>query len=382
MNWIKNFSLVIFVTVLSFEVLSFVATKLNLFLVNVTPSLYELAVNANFPDIAYGRTEREKWGAWHASNAIFRHKKSCFDIRMSFNEVGARDDSFENMPPSALILLGDSFAEGFGVKREDMSEYLIEKKLDLPILNFGAAGDFGPLQLLIIYEEFRDLPHQGLVIYVLPGNDFTDNDAEIWQAKDQSRYRPYFSSAGDPLVPFYFPTAIPRDSFINDKASVFKQFIKNNFWSSNALRSAFMLYHGDASYLQNGNKYTHSFYYDANDLQQSNLVMAHKAILDLAANRNVLFVLIPGNNAIKRYQEERFPRSYQSTFWYQSFMDFQTRNEQRIRVLDLMEYLPEVTQDLFLDCDGHWSPQGNIWAADIISRFIRDENLFEIESER
>ena len=62
MSWIKNFSIVILVSLLSLEGVSFVATRLNLFLVNETPSLYESGVNTEYQDIAYGRTEREKWG--------------------------------------------------------------------------------------------------------------------------------------------------------------------------------------------------------------------------------------------------------------------------------------------------------------------------------
>ena len=55
----------------------------------------------------------------------------------------------------------------------------------VPVLNFGASGNFGPLQELLIYEEFKYLPHQGLIIYVLPDNDFTDNDLEVWRNKNQ-----------------------------------------------------------------------------------------------------------------------------------------------------------------------------------------------------
>lgn len=207
MSLIRKFSIVIFVTFLSLEAISFVITKLNLFLINETPKLYKIEVSNIYQDIAFGRTERDRWGAWHTPNGIFRHRSSCFDITMSFNEIGARDDKFHNLPSSSLFLLGDSFAEGFGVAREDMSEYLIEKELNLSILNFGASGSFGPLQELLIYDEYNKLPHQGLIIYVLPANDFTDNDVQHWRETNQTRYRPYFSLTGDPLVPFYFPDA-------------------------------------------------------------------------------------------------------------------------------------------------------------------------------
>ena len=212
-SWIKNSLLVIIVTFLSFESLSFVATKLEMFLINEIPSVYNFNSNTNYPDIAFGRTEREKWGAWHVANSTFRHSKRCFDVAMTFNEVGARDDSFVNLPNVSLFLLGDSFAEGYGVAKEETSEKLIEEGLGLPVLNFGASGNFGPLQQLIIYEEFKQLPHQGLLIYVLPSNDFTDNDLESWLDRDRKRYRPYFSQSDNPLTPYYFPTSIPRDNF-------------------------------------------------------------------------------------------------------------------------------------------------------------------------
>ena len=378
MSWIRNFSIVIFVTLLSLEAISFVITKFGLFLINETPSLYTTGVYSNYQDIAYGRTERDKWGAWHTPNGIFRHKKSCFDITMSFNEIGARDDSFHNVPSSSLFLLGDSFAEGFGVAREDMSEFLIEKELNLSILNFGASGTFGPLQELLIYDEYKELPHQGLIIYVLPGNDFKDNDAQ-YSMVDQTRYRPYFSSVGDALVPFYFPDAFPRDNFVVGLEGVLKQFIKTNFWFSNALRSALMISRSEAHHLSTLNEHTPSFYYDVNEIQQTNLILAYEAILNLANDKNVLFVIIPSTSDIKRYNEEQVPDSYQSNFWYQNFLNFQDRREQRVEILDLMDHLPNNPQSLFFECDSHWSAQGNLWAANIVSQFIKDMNLFEIE---
>jgi len=379
MNWIKNFSIIVFVSAFSLEALSFVATKLNLFLVNETPNFYSSSINKDLPDIVYGRTEMEKWGAWHSSNATFRHSSSCFNVTLSFNEVGARDETFIEVPSSALVLLGDSFAEGYGVERREMSEYLMEQELNLSILNFGASGNFGPLQQLLIYDEFKDIPHQGLIIYFLPFNDFTDNDVEIWKAKNHYRYRPYFSSKGDPLVPFYFPTAVPRDELVTVKAYALKRFIKDNFWSSNALRSALKLISGEAEYLKKRNEFMPSFYYDATELQQLNILAAYEAILDIAENKNILFVIIPSEFDIDRYRAEPNPQIYHSTIWYQAFINFKKRNEQRVEVLDLMDYLPSSTKNLFFNCDSHWSPQGNIWAAKVISNFIKDKNLFEID---
>ena len=381
MKWIKNFFLVIFVTIVSFETLSFAATKFDLFLVNETPSIYKSTTIGDFQDIAYGRTERDEWGAWHVADLKVRHSKSCFDITMNFNEVGARDDSFTNLPSTSLILLGDSFAEGFGVMKDKTSEKLIEEWLGVPVLNFGVSGNFGPLQELLIYKEFKHLPHQGLIVYVLPDNDFTDNDLEVWRNKDQTRYRPYFSLTGDPLIPYYFPTAVPRDNFLSGSQSLIKHIIREYFWSANALRTILMLIRGDAQYVVNkkDNHPVRSYFYDASDKQQSNLISAYEAILQAAENKNVLFVLIPRINDIARWENESDRDGYQHSYWYQSFINFQNRTEQKVELLNLIEYLPSQTKELFFKCDGHWSPQGNRWAANVISNFIRDKNLFEIE---
>lgn len=383
MNWIKNVFIFVFVLVISLEFLSFLATKLNLFLINETPHLYSATAQKDFPDIMYGRTEQDKWGAWHVSNATFRHSKKCFSVKMSFNEVGARDDTFIETPPSALVLLGDSFAEGFGVERNEMSEYLMERELNLSILNFGASGNFGPLQELMIYDEFNDLPHQGLIIYVLPANDFTDNDAEYWQENYKhhlDRYRPYFNPKGNPLVPFYFSSAVPRNNFeTKPKSLIWKQFIVDNFWSSNAIRSILMLIRGEVEILPIINEIPKSFYYDASKIQQSNLVLAYETIMNIAENKNILFVFIPNKADIERFKQELSPLSYQNTLWYKSFIGFKDRRKQRVEILDLMEYLPELYQDLFFDCDGHWSPEGNKWAADTISQYIKDKKLFKLQ---
>ena len=50
------------------------------------------------------------------------------NILMSFNEFGARDSSFRDAEKNSIFLLGDSFAEGFGVSYSDTSQYILEKK--------------------------------------------------------------------------------------------------------------------------------------------------------------------------------------------------------------------------------------------------------------
>jgi hypothetical protein len=57
MIWIKNFTVVTIVTIVTFETLSFLATKLELFLINDIPMLYASEGDVRYKDISYGRTQ-------------------------------------------------------------------------------------------------------------------------------------------------------------------------------------------------------------------------------------------------------------------------------------------------------------------------------------
>ena len=366
----------ILLSALFFELGCFVATKLNLFLVNDTPTLYKK--NNDFPDIVYGRTEKEIWGAWHKSNSSYRHSKSCFNVIMEFNEIGARDEAFSNVNNKSIILLGDSFAEGFGVEKSKSSEYLLEESLKIPILNFGASGNFGPLQEYLIYKQFKDLPHKGIIIYMLPENDFMENDSKVWKDIDETRYRPYFSKGPDPLVPYYFENAVRRDNFLSHKAGKEKQFLKDYFWFSNAFRTVARIQRA-TTHQKTGkvnNKVT-SYFYDAPLYQQKNLIMAYEGIINIAGSRNILIVIIPDQNDIKRFSSEGDPFSYKKQFWYTSLLSMTTSNKQMVSILNLIDYLPSDTDALFFRCDGHWSESGNEWAASTISDHITKTGIFK-----
>ena len=374
-SWIKIPITMLLVFACTFELGSFVLTKYELLHVNLTPSIYKS--NNRFPNIVFGRTEKEIWGSWNTPNSTFSNVKDCFDISLSFNEIGARDDSFHNLPNYSLFLIGDSFAEGYGVEKIESSEYFIEKELGVPVLNFGASGDFGPLQQYLIYNNYNFLPHQGLIIYILPDNDFTDNDVKTWMNRDQTRFRPYFNETGNPLNPYYFPKAIPRDG---PSYKTLKQIIRNYFWSANTLRS--ILIEKDLWAIRDIVKkkkkgQLNSYFYDANHLQQTNLIDAYEGILDSANNRDVIFVIIPTKRDIMRWKSEPDRDSYKRQHWYSSLESFEERVSQNVAVINLLEYLPNQIEKLFLICDGHWSPYGNKWVSDIIINHIKNNNFFQ-----
>lgn len=147
----KNITLLILVSLISLELFSFVATKANLLLFNDFPEIYRTRFSGND-----WRTQKDPWGSWHKANATDRHQQSCFDVRYHSNEAGARDTPFSQAKVGSqtrYILLGNSFAEGYGVSFEDTAQAQLEKILGVDVYNFGSDGYFGPVQYYLIYKD-------------------------------------------------------------------------------------------------------------------------------------------------------------------------------------------------------------------------------------
>jgi hypothetical protein len=376
MNWIKTIFVQLLVGFVFLEGLSYTGSKLSIFIVNDTPTLYRSKIASSAAESFYeGRTEREAWGAWREVNSITRQVSTCFDVEISTNEIGARDNSFEQLAGENIVLLGDSFAEGFGVSYTQTAQYLLEQSLGVNLLNFGTAGNFGPLQQYIIYRDLaQDFEHESVLIFVLPANDFTDNDSTYWAASmaNRKRYRPYYSGSENPITPFYFPEAIPTDVFAEysseaESENIFgivdvKRFIAGNLWLSNPLRSF--------SYLVTKKDVTDGTYYlSASEQQQIDMISAYSEIVKIASGKPVSFVIIPTKRDFDLLGNNRELLSSQA--WYQNLNSLATNSGGVF--IDLSDFEVPNIDEMFHSCDGHWSDFGNRWAAEAISMKLSEQ---------
>jgi len=355
---IKKFFIIFFIFILIFEFFGYISYKLNLFEISHKPKIY---LPKHFVTNYEWWTEENNWGTWHKDNSKTLQKKSCFDVVYESNEYGARDVSFDINSNNNVILIGDSFAEGYGVNYIDTSQKLIEDLTNFNVLNFGASRNFGPVQYSILYDEFaKQFKHKKILVYFLPNNDFGDNDYLNW--KGSKRYRPYYKKINNN----HYNTFIPKDSVKNYSSFTkkIKRNLQNYFWISNFFININYQYkvYRSLKKVENNN---FSAYFDAPlDQQKAAIFFIEKIINN--SNVEVILVAIPRLNDFKKYDNNP---NINMAYWNNYFTKKDLDNN-NFKFIDLLKYKPSNIEQMYLDCDGHWSPQGNLWAAQIISNFL------------
>ena len=150
----KNALLALLVSLVSLELFSVAATQANLLLFNDYPEIYQPRFSGN-----KWRTMKDPWGSWHKANTTDRHQSTCFDVRYASNAIGARDTEFEHVKPGGqtrYVLIGDSFAEGFGVncsKHSNCPTFSVSRSASSSL--FGGNALPGAFRLFETGEVYR-----------------------------------------------------------------------------------------------------------------------------------------------------------------------------------------------------------------------------------
>jgi SGNH hydrolase-like domain, acetyltransferase AlgX len=363
-------------TVVLVEVFSFLASRTNLLPIHDTPEAYwshPASVGTDW------RTQKDSWGVWHKPNVTDRHTSSCFDVVYRTNSFGARDAEFSRSKADArsrYILLGDSFAEGLGVDIEHTTQHYLEQLLGIDVYNFGVAGFVGPLNAYVLYRDLAStFEHDGVIVYFLPANDFTDSDYELWKEVAPTWLRPYYRKRpGGDFEIFYPDTAKPSDEFVIRTPAPTSLFglLRKYTWTSNTLRSIKLLVEErllrrnplvvqDASY---------SGYFSATPEQQEAAVYFIEKLVQAAAQRKVIVLIIPDQADMKRI---RSGEGYATQPWYQGLSAVGQRHS-NVDIIDLAEHMPADYNKDFLTCDHHWSEAGHRLAAQVLAERLISPN--------
>lgn len=369
MSWIKKIifilrDVLVFVLIgfLTLEFFAFILSYNSLLMFNETPRFYENSKKVI--SIGEFRTEYEPWGAWHKPDSIAKSSSSCFNVEYISNEIGARDKSFSQIPNhNNYVLIGDSFAEGYGVNYENTVQYLIENKTGFNIMNFGTAGDFGPVQYYLIYNQLaKKYSHDGLIIFFLPANDFKDNDFVHWGKKHSKskRWRPYYQKEKDGS----YSTFIPNDSIKRLNTKPVFTTLEKYLWSMNVFKTY------KHWRLSSRKDRIESGYFDATLNQQKAAVFFIEKLIAESNAQKIILISIPTMPDFVKI-DKGFDKN--KTYWHQSFQELPSKLGKNIQFIDLADYVKPKQDNggLFLKCDGHWSAEGNKWAAEVISNYLK-----------
>ena len=160
------------------------------------PQLYRRPQVWQF-DVALGWEHIPRASGWLA--------KPEFEVEFRINGAGLRDLDYSRKRPvegKRLLVMGDSFAEGWGVQLEESVSKQLEKKLQkttpnkiFEVLNFGVAG-YGTDQEMLFFEELGRFYQPDKVVVLFYVNDLINN-ANRQGIGAERGYKPYFRMGRD-----------------------------------------------------------------------------------------------------------------------------------------------------------------------------------------
>lgn len=105
-----------------------------------------------------------------------------YDVEVATNSLGMRDHEIGPKSGPRILLLGDSFAMGYGVNQDQTFADLLEKDLSVEVVNAGTGG-YEIIQQRRVLAEYGSLVQPDLVVYALYlGNDLAQNDE--WEVRE------------------------------------------------------------------------------------------------------------------------------------------------------------------------------------------------------
>lgn len=306
-----------------------------------------------------------KFGAWHPPNKTHGHRRACFETSYRSNSYGALDVERERQSDRPrVVVLGDSFATGHGVVEQDRFSNQLQQLTSIPHMNF-AAGGTGPTQYLMVYEHLaRQFSHDRVLVSVLPANDFFDDEPTT------VRYRPYWDgeypnydlryTLDRPSDSKHHPSQFDAAVTAHDVLGSFSYFYNAADWVAGARKLM----------KSQGRKQDYAGYFDYTDAQLQRLRYSLEQLHAASPDGRLSVMLIPRYLDLSRHKQEggRNPLGDALTA---------VAAEVGFQFVDMLPPMAKQyagrEHELFLGCDGHWSPLGHRVAAETLQQRLYAE---------
>jgi len=299
------------------------------------------------------------FGVWHEPNSEYYHVTTSYRVSYKANSWGARDKerSLDATGRKRIIVLGDSFTEGYGVETGKRFSDLLETATGLEHLNFGTAGSFGPTQYYLLYKTMaKKFSHDAVMVCVLPFNDFLDDDYEYDKVAHASRYRPFFVGKYPDYKLIYSLKELPpkRNKF-------FENFLREFTYTGNFLKFLKDIKKHKATALSSD----YAGYFDYTREQWQRLCYVLGLIRSEAAGRQVIVLTIPSVQDLARLEKGAKPGlpGELAEFCKSAGMTY-------LDLLPGIQAAPKGYQACYYTGDPHWNAYGSQIAADYILRNV------------
>lgn len=296
------------------------------------------------------------WAHQPGQEGIFETQQFSTVVRINENGLRDRQHSYERQNDvERILVLGDSFAWGYGVEETERFSQLLEESLGVDVINAGVSG-YSTDQELLWYKNEGIKYEIDLVILEIAGNDVGDNEQQIVST---IYYKPKFVIEDGELVLTGYP--VPKTS------------TKGKFIYSLSQRSAF------AYFLVQR-------YFDLISLYGKTKVISTQAnspVSGVDVEKEPFQVTLALINEIKNITEARNAKfmivttdkwwNYSSEETYKDFVT--TMQSEGFLVIDVQSMPGFDPEQMLIPNDGHWNQSGHEFVANKIQAFIETHQL-------
>lgn len=315
------------------------------------------------------------FGVWRYPNASGPHKTVDFDVIYTSNSYGANDRERPQASDAErrVVVLGDSYVEGFGVPREERFTDVLEERSGVEHLNFGTNGCFGPIQEWLLYDSLAStFDHTDVFVFMFPLNDFQDNEPNFYPA---DRYRPYLRKTPEGFEVYYPMPFEERGHPTLSWTKIAKNAFDNQWYLSNLLRWATRQVKRSREREHASSQPQISNYDCFNALDLERLFHAYESIVAKAGDRRVYFFTVPD---VKDF-EWALKEGYE--FKLVDHMNTFAARFSNVTYVDLLPaFLAHAKanglqySDYTFTHDHHWDAIGHALAADILYQAVYEED--------
>jgi lysophospholipase L1-like esterase len=341
--------------------------SLLIFSITIALLLCEIALRLMGHNPLYVSPERNRfwiydaqlgWAHQPGQSGIFETPQFRTSVRI--NQQGLRDPehSYDRLnDASRILVLGDSFAWGYGVEESERFSQLLETSLRAEVINAGVSGYSTDQELLWFRNEGTHYDID-LVIVVFAGNDIGDNQRDLVY---NIYHKPRFIQEGDQLILSDSPVqrTSTQGRFIYDLSqhSALVFFLSQRYFD---LREMYGRFKTDLETIPSAPSGI------AVEREPFGLSIALlNEIESLAESKGAKFMIVATDSWWNHPSEES----------YQDFMD--TLQTEGFLVLDVESTAGFEPDKMIIPDDGHWSRAGHEFVAEKIESFIESNQLLQ-----